>query len=65
MIRYIDEESPESVDELADGLGRDRDALEDGMKHLTRFGITTYVEQSDGTNAPRLKFEHLVIEPLV
>jgi DNA-binding transcriptional ArsR family regulator len=64
IIDYLDENKPKSVRALARGLGEDKGVISRDLDQLAQIDVIEYVE--DGrAKAPRLKHNHVVVEPVV
>jgi predicted transcriptional regulator len=64
LVDTIEEESPDSITELASALDRDVGAVHRDLDLLVEHGVVTY-EADGGRKAPRLKHAHVFVEPVV
>jgi len=65
LLDYLKEYEPSSVREVARELDRDKSDVSRDLTRLSELGIVKYVDGPRGAKAPRLKHEHVVIEPIV
>ena len=64
IVDYLADDEPASVRALASELGHDKGVVSRDLKRLARIDVVEYVD--DGrARAPRLKHEHVVVEPIV
>lgn len=64
LLDYLKNHEPRSVRALADELGYDKGVVSRDLQKLAQIDVVEYVE--DGrAKAPRLKHNHVVIEPVV
>jgi predicted transcriptional regulator len=64
LLDYLKGHEPDSVRALAEELGYDKGVVSRDLQKLARIDIIEYVE--DGrSKAPRLKHQHVAIEPIV
>lgn len=64
VLDHLKENDPRSVRALADELGYDKGVVSRDLQKLARLDVIEYVE--DGrAKAPRLKHNHVAIEPVV
>ncbi|MDS0261843.1 MarR family transcriptional regulator [Haloarcula sp. S1CR25-12] len=64
LLDYLKDHEPNSVRALADELGYDKGVISRDLQKLARIDVIEYVE--DGrAKAPRLKHNHIAIEPVV
>ncbi|QLH81327.1 helix-turn-helix domain-containing protein [Halosimplex pelagicum] len=64
LLDYLQENEPDSVRALADDLGYDKGVVSRDLQKLARLDIIEYVEEGRA-KAPRLKHNHIAIEPIV
>ena len=64
LIDYLKDHDPHSVRALADELGYDKGVVSRDLQKLARIDIVEYVEEGRA-KAPRLKHNHVAIEPVV
>lgn len=64
ILDYLTENEPESVRALADALGHDKGVVSRDLAKLARIDVVEYVETGQA-KAPRLKHNHVVVEPVV
>jgi predicted transcriptional regulator len=64
LIDYLRENEPESVRAVARDLDRYKSNVSDDLAALSRRGVVEYIDGDRGAKAPRLKYSHVVIEPL-
>jgi len=64
LIDYLESHAPSSVREVARDIGRDKSDVSRDLTRLSELGIVEYVDGPRGAKAPRLKHEHIVIEPI-
>jgi predicted transcriptional regulator len=64
LLDYLKDHDPKSVRALADELGYDKGVVSRDLQKLARIDVVEYVEEGR-TKAPRLKHEHVAIEPVV
>ena len=64
LLDYLKEHNPDSVRALAEDLGYDKGVVSRDLQKLARLDVVEYVD--DGrSKSPRLKHEHVAIEPVV
>jgi len=64
LLDYLKDHEPDSVRSLANELGYDKGVVSRDLQKLARIDVIEYVE--DGrSKAPRLKHNHIAIEPVV
>lgn len=64
IVDYLADHEPASVRALAKELGYDKGLVSRDLKRLARLDVIRYDE--DGrSKAPRLKHQHVVVEPVV
>lgn len=64
ILDHLKEHDPHSVRALAEELGYDKAAVSRDLRDLASIDVIEYVE--DGrAKAPRLKHNHVVVEPVV
>lgn len=64
LIDYLKDHDPRSVRALADELGYDKSVVSRDLQKLARIDVVEYVEEGRA-KAPRLKHNHIAIEPVV
>jgi predicted transcriptional regulator len=64
LIDYLEDHEPRSVRALADELDYDKGVVSRDLQKLARIDIVEYVEEGRA-KAPRLKHNHVAIEPIV
>lgn len=64
LLDYLKDHDPDSVRALADELGYDKGVVSRDLQKLARIDVIEYVEEGRA-KAPRLKHEHVAIEPVV
>lgn len=64
LIDYLKDHDPRSVRALAEELGYDKGVVSRDLQKLARIDIVEYVEEGRA-KAPRLKHNHVAIEPVV
>jgi predicted transcriptional regulator len=64
IIDYLKERSPESVRALAQELDYDKGVVSRDLQALAQIDVIEY-EDTGRSKAPRLKHNHLVVEPVV
>jgi len=64
LIDYLKDHDPRSVRALADELGYDKGVVSRDLQKLARIDVVEYVEEGRA-KAPRLKHNHVAIEPVV
>ena len=64
LIDYLKDHDPRSVRALADDLGYDKGVVSRDLQKLARIDVVEYVEEGRA-KAPRLKHNHVAIEPVV
>ena len=64
LLDYLKNHDPHSVRALADELGYDKGVVSRDLQKLARIDIVEYVEEGRA-KAPRLKHNHVAIEPVV
>lgn len=68
LIRHLDQHGSavDSVSDLARQLDRDKGAVSKDLNRLAELDVIEYEGSGDGTaKQPRLKHDHVVIEPVV
>ena len=63
LIDYLKDHDPRSVRALADELGYDKGVVSRDLQKLARVDVVEYVEEGRA-KAPRLKHDHVAIEPV-
>jgi len=64
LLDYLEEHDPHSVRALAEELGYDKGVVSRDLQKLAEIDVIEYVE--DGrAKAPRLKHNHVTIEPVI
>lgn len=63
-IDYLAENEPDSVRALARALDLDKGVASRDLQELAEIEVVEYVENGRAT-APRLKHDHVVVEPIV
>ena len=64
LLDYLKDHDPSSVRALAEELGYDKGVVSRDLQKLARIDVVEYME--DGrAKAPRLKHNHVVVEPVV
>ena len=64
IVDYLTENDPASVRALATALGYDKGVVSRDLQRLARIDVIEY--ESDGrSKAPRLKHNHVAVEPIV
>lgn len=64
LLDYLKDHEPDSVRALAEELGYDKGVVSRDLQKLARIDVIEYVD--DGrAKAPRLKHNHVAIEPIV
>lgn len=64
ILDHLKTESPASVRSLADELGYDKGVVSRDLKRLAAIDVVEY-EDVGRAKAPRLKHDHVVVEPVV
>lgn len=64
LLDYLKDHDPESVRALADELGYDKGVVSRDLQKLARIDVIEYVEEGRA-KAPRLKHNHIAVEPVV
>ena len=64
LLDYLKDHNPDSVRALADELGYDKGVVSRDLQKLVSIDVVEYVEEGRA-KAPRLKHNHVVIEPVV
>ena len=64
LLDYLKDHNPDSVRALADELGYDKGVVSRDLQKLASIDVVEYVEEGRA-KAPRLKHNHVVIEPVV
>ena len=64
LVDYLKDHEPASVRALAEKLDYDKGVVSRDLQKLARIGVIEYVEEGR-TKAPRLKHNHVAIEPVV
>jgi DNA-binding transcriptional ArsR family regulator len=64
ILDYLKEHDPRSVRALADELGYDKGVVSRDLQKLASIDVIEYVEEGRA-KAPRLKHNHVAIEPVV
>lgn len=63
ILDYLKDHDPHSVRALADELGYDKGVVSRDLQVLAGIDVVEYVEEGRA-KAPRLKHEHVVVEPI-
>jgi predicted transcriptional regulator len=64
LLDYLKDHEPDSVRALAEELGYDKGVISRDLQKLARIDVIEYVEEGRA-KAPRLKHNHVAIEPVV
>lgn len=64
ILAHLKEQEPASVRALAEQLGYDKGVVSRDLQKLARIDVIEY-EDAGRSKAPRLKHEHVVIEPVI
>ena len=64
LLEHLEAGNEESVSEVAHTLGRDPSAVSDDLNRLFVHDVIEF-ERDDRRKIPRVKHEHIVIEPLI
>jgi len=64
LIDHLKNHEPKSVRALAEELGYDKGVVSRDLQKLARIDVVEYVEEGRA-KAPRLKHNHVAIEPVV
>lgn len=64
LINHLKDHEPDSVRALAEELGYDKGVVSRDLQKLARIDVIEYVEEGRA-KAPRLKHNHVAIEPVV
>lgn len=64
LLDYLKDHDPASVRALAEELGYDKGVVSRDLQKLARIDVVEYVEEGRA-KAPRLKHNHVAIEPVV
>lgn len=64
IIDHLAENEPDSVRALARALNLDKGVVSRDLRELAELEVVEYVENGRAT-APRLKHDHVVVEPVV
>lgn len=64
LLDYLKDHDPDSVRSLANELGYDKGVVSRDLQKLARIDVIEYVEEGRA-KAPRLKHNHIAIEPVV
>jgi predicted transcriptional regulator len=64
LLDYLKDHEPDSVRALAQELGYDKGVVSRDLQKLARIDVIEYVEEGRA-KAPRLKHNHVAIEPVV
>jgi predicted transcriptional regulator len=64
LLDYLKDHDPDSVRALADELGYDKGVVSRDLQKLVSIDVVEYVEEGRA-KAPRLKHNHVVIDPVV
>lgn len=64
ILDHLKEHEPCSVRALADGLGYDKGVVSRDLQKLASIDVIEYVEEGRA-KAPRLKHNHVAVEPVV
>ncbi|MDZ7689116.1 MAG: helix-turn-helix domain-containing protein [Halobacteriales archaeon] len=64
LIDYLKNHEPRSVRALAEELGYDKGVVSRDLQKLARIDVVEYVEEGRA-KAPRLKHNHVAVEPVV
>jgi predicted transcriptional regulator len=64
LLDHLKDHDPDSVRALAEELGYDKGVISRDLQKLARIDIIEYVEEGRA-KAPRLKHNHVAIEPVI
>jgi predicted transcriptional regulator len=64
LLDHLKDHEPDSVRALAEELGYDKGVVSRDLQKLARIDVIEYVEEGRA-KAPRLKHNHVAIEPVV
>lgn len=64
IVDYLSDHEPRSVRALADELGYDKGVVSRDLRKLARIDVVEY-DTEGRAKAPRLKHDHVVVEPIV
>ncbi|WP_338756536.1 helix-turn-helix domain-containing protein (plasmid) [Halobacterium salinarum] len=64
LLDYLKDHNPESVRALAEELGYDKGVVSRDLQLLAQIDVIEY-EDAGRSKAPRLKHNHVVVEPIV
>ena len=64
ILDHLADHEPRSVRALAEALDLDKGVVSRDLQRLARIDVVEYVEQGR-TKAPRLRHDHVVVEPVV
>lgn len=64
ILDHLKEQNPESVRALAQELGYDKGVVSRDLQALAQIDVIEY-EETGRAKAPRLKHNHVVVEPVV
>jgi DNA-binding transcriptional ArsR family regulator len=64
ILDYLKDHNPQSVRALAEELGYDKGVVSRDLQRLTTLDIIEYDDEGRA-KAPRLKHQHVVIEPII
>lgn len=64
LLDHLKEHDPESVRALATAVGHDKGVVSRDLKRLAQIDVIEYVD-AGRSKAPRLKHNHVVVEPVV
>lgn len=64
LLDHLKDHDPDSVRALAEELGYDKGVVSRDLQKLARIDVIEYVEEGRA-KAPRLKHNHVAIEPVV
>lgn len=64
LLQVIRDEDVESISDLADRVDRDVSAVHRDLDLLFEYSLVTF-EEADGRKVPKLKHDHVFVEPLL
>lgn len=64
ILDYLKKHDPESVRALATAVGHDKGVVSRDLQRLAQIDVIEYVD-AGRSKAPRLKHNHVVVEPVV
>lgn len=64
LIDYLQTTEPDSVRKAARDLDRNKSNVSQDLTRLSELGIVTYIDGPHGAKAPRLQYDHIIIEPI-